>query len=133
MAAIDDSKLGVWGKTPKGGFGVELGVGSGTNRKPANGFPIPAKAFRTSICNGLAAIDDSKLRVWGKTPKTRVWGEVRGSRVVPIDSPPMVCLCVTVSSFYLAPSPSYFDGSFRDIHTYIHAGMHHGIKLDFTS
>ena len=74
--------------------------------------------FRTSICSGLAAIDDSKLGVWGKTPKTWVWGEVRGSRVVPIDSPPMVCLYVNVSSFYLAPFPSYFDGSFRDTQTH---------------
>ena len=50
--------------------------------------------LRTSICNGLAAIEDSKLGVWGKTPKMKVWGEVRGSRVVPIDSPPTVCLYI---------------------------------------
>ena len=78
------------------------------------------KEFRTSICNGLAPIDDSKLGVWEKTPKTRGWGEVRGSRVVPIDRPPMVCLYINVSSFYLAPFPSYFDGSFRDRHTHRH-------------
>ena len=85
----------------------------------------------------MAAIDDSKLGVWGKTPKTRVWGEVRGSRVVPIDSPPMVCLYVKVSSFYLAPFPSYFDGSFRDTQTHRQTDtqtlLHGSINAIFTS
>ena len=71
-----------------------------------------------------AAIDDSKLGVWGKTPKRGVWGGVRGTGVVPIDSPSLVCLYVKVSSLYLAPFPSYFDGSFRDTHTHIHVHTH---------
>ena len=82
--------LGVWGKTPKGGLEWGKEVESGINRKPAYGFPIPPKAFRTSICNGLAAIGDSKLDVWGKTPKRGVLVGVRGSGVVPIESQPMV-------------------------------------------
>ena len=86
-----------------------------------------------SICNGLAAIGDSKLGGWGKTPKTRVWGGVRGSRVVPIDSPHMVCLYIEVSSFYLASFPSYFDGSFRDRHTDRHTLLHDSINAIFTS
>ena len=81
----------------------------------------------------MAAIDDSKLGVWGKTPKTRVWGEVRGSRVVPIDSPSTVCLYGKVSSLYLAPFPSYFDGSFRDTHTHRHTLLHGSINAIFTS
>jgi len=60
----------------------------------------------------------------GKTPKMGVWVNVRGSRVVPIDSPPKVCLYVKVSSLYLAPFLSYFDGSFRDTHTYTHTHTH---------
>ena len=72
----------------------------------------------------MSAIDDSKLGVWGKTPKTRVCGEVRWSRVVPIDSPPMVCIHIKVSSFYLVPSPSYSNGSIRDIHTHVHTYTH---------
>ena len=97
--------------------------------------PIPPKDFRTPICNCLAAIGVSNLGVWGKTPKTRVWGEVRGSRVVPIDSPPTVCLFRKVSSLYLAPFPSYFDGSFRDTqtHTHRHTLLHGSINAIFTS
>ena len=91
------------------------------------------KEFRTSTCNGLAAIDDSKLGVWGKIPKTWVWGEVRGSRVVPIDSPPMVCLYINVSSFYLAPFPSYFDGSFRDRHTDTQTHIHTDTQTHVTT
>ena len=80
LAAIDDSKLGVWGKTPKGGFGVGLGDRQWYQSK-ASLYPKPAKAFRTSICNGLAAIDDAKLGVWGKTPKTRVWVKLGGQEL----------------------------------------------------
>jgi hypothetical protein len=40
----------------------------------------------------------------------------------------MVCLNVKVSTFYLAPFPSYFDGSFRDTQTDRHALLHVGIK-----
>ena len=43
-----------------------------------------------------------KIKGLGKTPKSGVWGGVRGSGVVPIDSPPMICLYIKVSSFYLA-------------------------------
>ena len=89
--------------------------------------------FRTSTCNGLAAIDDSKLGVWGKTPNRGFGVKLGGSRVVPIDSPHMVCLYIKVSSFYLAPFPSYFDGSFRDTQTHRHTLLHASINAIFTS
>ena len=79
MAAIDDSKLRVWGKTPKTRVWGEV---RRLRVVPINRPPMVClymTEFRTSICNGLAAIDDSKLGVWGKTPKTRIWDEVRGS------------------------------------------------------
>ena len=58
------------------------------------------------------------------SPKTGVWGRVRGTGVVPIDSPPIVSLYVKVSSVYLAPFSSYFDGSFRDTQTHTHTHRH---------
>ena len=40
-------------------------------------------------------------RLWGSTPKIGFWEAVRGTKVIPSDSPPSICYTVLESSEYL--------------------------------